>query len=175
MRVPLGTLTPGTLRLTPPLAAPLSSFCSFSECDLQFFTDSGKARHKPLLPQPQGAFLSCELQSEDAAPPQPTRHTIPGCRLDVEIGIDQGKVTALHRPELTRILALGETREKLPHLAPTQMNELSKMGRGVWYAQFLQSRKQNKRPSDVRPGLAALCTPIRHFHPSLISFNPLSF
>lgn len=39
----------------------------------------------------------------------------------------------------------------------------------------MQFRKQNKRPSDVRPGPAALCTPIRHFHPSLISLNPLSF
>lgn len=65
------------------------------------------------------------------APPQPTRHTIPGCRLDVEMGLDQGKVTALLRPGLTRILAPGERRENLPHLPTTQMNELSKMERGL--------------------------------------------
>lgn len=62
------------------------------------------------------------------APPQATRHTISGCRLDVEMGLDQGKVTALNRPGVNENSSSGRNvRESLP---PTQMNELGKKGRG---------------------------------------------
>lgn len=63
------------------------------------------------------------------APPQATRHTISGCRLDVEMELDQGKVTALNRPGVNENTSSGRNVRVSPTY-PTQMNELGKKGRG---------------------------------------------
>lgn len=78
---------------------------TFGSSQIQGRQDTSHCYPNPKVPF---SVVSCR---EDAAPPQPTRHTIPGCRLDVKMGIDRGKVTALHRLGLTRNLAHGETRD----------------------------------------------------------------
>lgn len=121
MRVPLGTLTPGTQRLTPPLAAPLFYLLSVpAVSDLRsvpyrFREDKTQATAYPY-PKVPFSVVNCRGRMKKVAPPQPTRHTISGCRLGVETGINQGKVTALHQPRVNENSRSGRNvRESLPH------------------------------------------------------------